>query len=88
MDHGLVGEPPRNVQPRPDSPRVYALNRRGQASVAALGDHGRPKGSRVSTYIYRSGTRDALWLERWGDEVLLGEGVTIPNHAVSFLPGS
>lgn len=88
LDHGLAGEPPRNVQPRPTSARVYALARRGQASVAALGDHGRPNGSRVGTYVYRSGTRDVVWLERWGNEVFLGEGSVIASHAVSFLPGS
>jgi hypothetical protein len=87
-DHGLAGEPPRNVQPRPTSTRVYALARRGQASVAALGDHGRPSGSRVGTYVYRSGTREAVWLERWGNDVLLGEGRLIDRHTISFLPGS
>jgi hypothetical protein len=86
-DHGLAGEPPRNVQPRPTSARVYALARRGQASVAAVGDHGRPNSSRVGTYVYRSGTRDVVWLERWGNEVFLGEGVVIARHGVSFLPG-
>lgn len=86
-DHGLAGEPPRNVQPRPTSARVYALSRRGQASVAALGDHGRPNSSRVGTYVYRSGTRDVVWLERWGSEVFLGEGTVVARHDVSFLPG-
>jgi hypothetical protein len=88
LGHGLAGEPPRNVQPRPDNPRVYALSRRGQASVAAVGSHGRPKGSRVGTYLYRAGARDVLWVERWGTEVVMGEGVTLARHAVSFLPGS
>lgn len=87
LDHGLAGEPPRNVQPRPTSTRVYALTRRGQASVAALGDHGRPSSSRVGTYVYRSGTRDVVWLERWGSEVFLGEGQAIDRSTVSFLPG-
>lgn len=87
LDHGLAGEPPRNVQPRPSSARVYALARRGQASVAAIGDHGRPNSSRVGTYVYRSGTRDVVWLERWGNDVFLGEGSVIARHAVSFLPG-
>lgn len=87
VDHGLAGEPPRNVQPHPGSTRVYALARRGQASVAALGDHGRPAGSRVGTYVYRSGTREVVWLERWGNDVLLGEGRLLDRHAVSFLPG-
>jgi hypothetical protein len=84
-DHGLAGEPPRNVQPRPTSTRIYALARRGQATVAALGDHGRPPGSRVSTYVYRSGTREAVWLERWGNDVFLGEGRLVDRHAISFL---
>ena len=88
LGHGLAGEPPRNVQPDPSRPQVYALSRRGQASVAAVGSHGRPKGSRVGTYIYRAGARDVLWLERWGAEVLMGEGVVIGRHLVSFLPGS
>jgi hypothetical protein len=88
LDHGLAGEPPRNVQPRPSSTRIYALSRRGQASVAALGDHGRPNSSRVGTYVYRSGTRDVVWLERWGNEVFLGEGTVVARHNVSFLPAS
>jgi Domain of unknown function (DUF4178) len=87
LDHGLAGEPPRNVQPRPSNARVYALARRGQASVAAIGAHGRPSSSRVGTYVYRSGSRDVVWLERWGNEVFLGEGSVIARHAISFLPG-
>ncbi|MCA9682207.1 MAG: DUF4178 domain-containing protein [Myxococcales bacterium] len=86
--HGLAGEPPRNVQPRADNPRIYALSRRGQSTVAAIGDHGRPAGSRVGTYVYRAGAREVLWLERWGGEVFMGEGLILPRHAVSFLPGS
>lgn len=86
--HGLAGEPPRNVQPRPENPRVYALSRRGQASAAALGSHGRPEASRVGTYVYRQGSRAVLWLERWGSEVFMGEGVVVARHMVSFLPGS
>lgn len=85
--HNLAGEPPRNIQP-PDQPKVFALSRRGQASVAAIGSHGRPGQSRVSTYVYRAGSRDTLWLERWGATVLMGQGVTLPRHSVSFLPGS
>lgn len=85
--HGLSGEPPRNIQPRADS-RVYALSRRSQATAAAVGQHGRPAGSRVGTYLYRSGARDVVWLERWGSEVVLGEGTVLARHAVSFLPGS
>ena len=86
--HGIAGEPPRNIQPHPDNPRVFALSRRGQASVAAVGSHGRPGGSRVGTYVFRAGTRDVLWLERWGNEVLMGEGPIVARHAVSFLPGT
>lgn len=88
IGHGLAGEPPRNVQPQRDDPRIYTLARRGQASVAAVGSHGRPSGSRVGTYLYRAGARDVLWLERWGGEIVMGEGVALARHAVSFLPGS
>ena len=88
VGHGLAGEPPRSVQPRRDDPRMFSLSRRGQASVAAVGEHGRPTGSRVGTYVYRAGTRDVLWLERWGSEILMGEGVALARHSVSFLPGS
>ena len=84
-DHGLVGEPPRNL----DRDHVsYALERRGQASVAAVGNHGRPVGTRVSTYYYKASGRRVLWLERWGDEVMAAEGVSVPAHVASFLPGS
>jgi hypothetical protein len=88
LDHGLAGEPARNVQPSPNNPRVYALARRGQASVAALGSHGRPTGSRVGTYVYRAGARDVVWIERWGTQIIMGEGLALARHAVSFLPGS
>ncbi|KIG15443.1 hypothetical protein DB30_05639 [Enhygromyxa salina] len=88
LDHGLAGEPARNVQPHPHQPRVYALARRGQASVAALGNHGRPAGSRVGTYIYKAGARDVVWIERWGTQIIMGEGLALARHAVSFLPGS
>jgi hypothetical protein len=88
VGHGLAGEPPRNVQPRSDTPRTYALARRGQASVAAVGNHGRPLGSRVGTYIYRAGAREVVWLERWGTEIQMGEGLVLARHGVSFLPGS
>lgn len=88
LGHGLAGEPPRNVQPRRDDPRMFTLSRRGQASVAAVGEHGRPSGSRVGTYIYRAGARDVLWLERWGNEIVMGEGVVLARHTVSFLPGT
>ncbi len=88
LGHGLAGEPPRNVQARRDDPRMYSLSRRGQASVAAVGEHGRPTGSRVGTYVYRAGAREVLWLERWGSEILMGEGVALARHSVSFLPGT
>jgi hypothetical protein len=87
LGHGLAGEPPRNIQPRREDPRVYSLSRRGQASVAAVGSHGRPAGSRVGTYVYRAGARDVVWLERWGSEVFMGEGLTVARHSISFLPG-
>ena len=83
--HGFAGEPPRNVQ---REQRVYALDRRGQSSAASVGRHGRPEGARVSTYLYRSGPHDVLWLERWGNEILMAEGVSVPAHGVGFLPGS
>lgn len=85
VGHGLAGEPPRNVD---RGPRSYALERRGQATAAGTGRHGRPDGSRVSTYVYRAGGGHVLWLERWGSEVVMGEGSIVPAHAVSFLPGS
>jgi hypothetical protein len=88
VGHDLAGEPPRNVQPHRDDPRMFTLSRRGQASVAAVGEHGRPSGSRVGTYIYRAGARDVLWVERWGSEIVMGEGVVLARHTVSFLPGT
>jgi hypothetical protein len=88
IGHGLAGEPPRNVQPRRDDPRMYTLARRGQASVAAVGEHGRPTGSRVGTYVYRAGAREVLWIERWGGEIVMGEGSVLARHSVSFLPGT
>lgn len=91
LGHGLAGEPPRSIQPPnqpPNRPGMFSLARRGQASVAAVGDHGRPSGSRVGTYVYRAGTRDVLWLERWGSEILMGEGVALARHSVAFLPGT
>lgn len=83
--HGLAGEPPRHVQ---RGALDYGLERRGQGSAAVVGQHGRPDGSRVSKYIYRATAREVLWVERWGREILMGEGREIPAHAVSFLPGS
>jgi hypothetical protein len=84
-DHGLVGEPPRNI--RRDK-GLYALERRGQASAACVGRHDRPAQSRAATYLYRATGRDVLWVERWGSEVLVGEGQAIDSGLVSFLPGS
>lgn len=85
IGHGLTGEPPRHVQ---RSRGDYALQRRGQASAAGIGRHERPELPRVATYLYTASARDALWLERWGHEVLMGEGRIIERHEVSFLPGS
>jgi len=83
--HGLAGEPPRNIS---RDRGLYALQRRGQASVATLGRHGRPDASRVATYVYEASARHVLWLERWGHEVVLGEGREIDPSGISLLPGS
>jgi hypothetical protein len=83
--HGLVGEPPRNIT---RDRGTYNLVRRGQASAACTGQHERPELPRVATYVFSGGGKDVLWLERWGDEVLLGEGRSIDASNVSFLPGS
>jgi len=83
--HGLHGEPPRHVQ---RNARDYGLERRSQASAAVMGRHGRPEGTRVSAYVYRATGRDVLWVERWGRDVVMGEGREIAAHNVSFLPGS
>jgi hypothetical protein len=83
--HGLVGEPPRHI---PHQEHTYALERRGQASATGVGMHGRPALPRVATYVYRATAERALWVERWGDQVLLGAATAIPQLAVSFLPGS
>ncbi len=85
VDHGLSGEPPRNIR-RPRG--LYGLERRGQASAACVGRHDRPAQSRAATYLYRAASRQVLWLERWGSEVFMGEGEAIDTSAVSFLPGS
>lgn len=85
VDHGLHGEPPRNIR---RSRGLFTLERRGQASAASLGRHGRPSGSRVATYVYRATGRDALWIERWGSEVVVGEGQLVDADTVTFLPGS
>lgn len=84
-DHGLTGEPPRNIR-RPRG--LYTLERRGQASAACVGRHDRAAQSRVATYLYRASGREVLWLERWGSEVLMGEGQAIDASTVSLLPGS
>lgn len=83
--HGLTGEPPRHI---PHQEHTYALERRGQASATGVGMHGRPALPRVATYVYRATADRALWVERWGDQVLVGAATTVPQHAVSFLPGS
>lgn len=83
--HGLFGEPPRHIQRGAHS---FTLERRGQASAAGVGMHGRPALPRVAFYVYRAAPERMLWLERWGDQVLMGEGAELPSHVVSFLPGS
>lgn len=83
--HGLTGEPPRHI---PHQEHTYALERRGQASATGIGMHGRPALPRVATYVYRATTDKVLWVERWGDQVLVGAATAVPQHAVSFLPGS
>jgi hypothetical protein len=85
MGHGLRGEPPREIR---EGGVLYGLERRGQASVASQGRHGRPEGTRVATYLYRASARDVLWVERWGNEILMGRGHAVPAHVVAFLPGS
>lgn len=85
VDHTLSGEPPRNIRRERG---LYSLERRGQASAACVGRHERPGQSRAATYLYRATGRDVLWLERWGSEVLMGEGQSIEASMVSFLPGS
>jgi hypothetical protein len=84
-DHLLAGEPPRNIR---RTRGLYTLERRGQASAACVGLHERPAQSRAATYLYRASGRDVLWVERWGSEVLMGEGQAIDATAFSFLPGS
>lgn len=84
-DQGLGGEPPRNLQ---IDGRNYTLTRRGQSSVAGVGRHGRPDGTRLGTYLYQADSRHVLWLERWGKDVLVGAGERIDGNMVGFLPGS
>lgn len=83
--HGLAGEPPRNIA---RDRGTYSLARRGQASVATIGRHGRPDASRAATYVYEASSRDVLWVERWGSEVVVAEGHVIAPEDVSLLPGS
>jgi hypothetical protein len=83
--HGLGGEPPRHIDHAEQS---YALERRGQSSAAGVGMHGRPALPRVATYLYRAGPDQCLWLERWGDQVLMGAATNVSAHDVHFLPGS
>lgn len=83
--HGLRGEPPRNL---PLSRGGYALRRRSQAAVAALGRHGRPDLQRAGVYVYEGPGERLAWVERWEDELFVGEGVAVPARAVNFLPGS
>jgi hypothetical protein len=85
--HGLRGEPPRQLV-LGEARRTYALERRGQAAVAATGATGRPAGHRVATFAFTAEARAVAWVERWGTDVLVGVGEVIPAHAVSFLPGS
>jgi hypothetical protein len=82
--HGLSGEPPRHIL---HDDQDYALERRGQSSAAGVGMHGRPALPRVATYVYRAGPDQALWLERWGDQVLMGAATSVSAHDVHFLPG-
>ena len=83
--HGLSGEPPRHIN---HDDQDYALERRGQSSAAGVGMHGRPALPRVATYVYRAGPDHALWLERWGEQILMGTAVAVSAHDVHFLPGS
>lgn len=83
--HGLSGEPPRHIH---HDERDYALERRGQSSAAGVGMHGRPALPRVATYVYRAGPDHALWLERWGEQVLMGTASPVSANDVHFLPGS
>ncbi len=85
IGHALSGEPPRNIS-RPRG--SFALERRGQASAACLGRHERPGGSRAATYVFRGSGRDVLWVERWGREIVMGEGTAVESASVSLLPGS
>lgn len=84
-DHRLSGEPPRHIRRERGD---YSLSRRGQASAAGSGAHGRPDLPRAATYVYTTMGRDVLWLERWDHEIFMGEGRSVEPDEVSFLPGS
>jgi hypothetical protein len=84
--HGLVGEPPRQIRLEG---HLYGLERRGQASTAGDGQPGRPNDARVAFYLYVAGPSDVLWVERWGERVLVGRGRPLgASHQVELLPGS
>jgi hypothetical protein len=85
VGHALSGEPSRQIRHRDAN---YTLTRRGQASVALTGQHGRPEASRAATYLYHASGRDVLWLERWGQDVLMGVGRTMDPADIRYLPGS
>jgi hypothetical protein len=83
--HGLSGEPPRNI--RRDG-GDFTLTRRGQASAACTGRHGRPEQPRAATYLYTASANAVLWVERWASEIVMGKGRFVEPTAVTFLPGS
>ncbi|MEE9382092.1 MAG: DUF4178 domain-containing protein [Nannocystaceae bacterium] len=85
VDHSFSDEPPRTIR-RHGVP--FLLEHRTQVAAAASGRHGRPDGSRVGVYHYRGPGYSALWLERWGREILMAEGDSVARQDVSFLPGS
>ena len=85
LEHDFRDEPPRTIRLHNVA---FVLEHRSQATGAASGRHGRPAGTRVATYSYRGPGDTAVWLERWGRQVLVGEGIGIARHDVTFLPGS
>jgi hypothetical protein len=85
LDHGLTGEPPRQIRRERGD---FTLARRGQASAACMGRHERPELPRAATYVYSASSHDVLWLERWGHDILMGEGKLVEATMISFLPGS
>ncbi|TPV97273.1 MAG: DUF4178 domain-containing protein [Myxococcales bacterium FL481] len=84
-DLALRDEPPRTIRHHGTS---YSLDQRAQHTAGASGRHGRPSGTRVATYSYRGAGDNVLWVERWGHEVLVGEGVTVARHDVVLLPAT